>query len=282
MQPISIVTDSTAYIPDNLLMEYNIKVAPQVLIWDDATMLDGVDISPTQFYERLKTSETMPTTSQATIASFKEIFEPLVAEGHEILAILVSDKLSGTIQSAVQAKGLLPDARIEIVNSESTAMALGFQVLAVARAAREGKSLDELAKLAKETVNLSGVVFAVATLEFLHRGGRIGGASRLLGTALSLKPILELRDGVIEPVERVRTKSKAHARLLDILDERVAGRTPVRLAALHSVAEMDAREMLEKASARLSPVESFVTDLSPVVGAHVGPGLVGMAYCVEL
>lgn len=282
MQPISIVTDSTAYIPDNLLMEYNIKVAPQVLIWDDATMLDGVDISPTQFYERLKTSETMPTTSQATIASFKEIFEPLVAEGHEILAILVSDKLSGTIQSAVQAKGLLPDARIEIVNSESTAMALGFQVLAVARAAREGKSLDELAKLAKETVNRSGVVFAVATLEFLHRGGRIGGASRLLGTALSLKPILELRDGVIEPVERVRTKSKAHARLLDILDERVAGRTPVRLAALHSVAEMDAREMLEKASARLSPVESFVTDLSPVVGAHVGPGLVGMAYCVEI
>lgn len=282
MQPISIVTDSTAYIPDNLLMEYNIKVAPQVLIWDDATMLDGVDISPTQFYERLKTSETMPTTSQATIASFKEIFEPLVAEGHEILAILVSDKLSGTIQSAVQAKGLLPDARIEIVNSESTAMALGFQVLAVARAAREGKSLDELAKLAKETVNRSGVVFAVATLEFLHRGGRIGGASRLLGTALSLKPILELRDGVIEPVERVRTKSKAHARLLDILDERVAGRTPVRLAALHSVAEMDAREMLDKASARLSPVESFVTDLSPVVGAHVGPGLVGMAYCVEI
>jgi DegV family protein with EDD domain len=282
MQQITIVTDSTAYIPDELVKEYDIKVAPQVLIWDDATMQDGVDITPTQFYERLKTSETMPTTSQATIASFKQIFEPLAEKGNDILAILISDKLSGTIQSAVQAKGLFPDASIEIVNSESAAMALGFQVLAVARAAREGKSLDELVKLGKRTVYQTGVVFAVDTLEFLHRGGRIGGASRLLGTALNLKPILELRDGVIEPVERVRTKSKAHARLLEILDERVAGRTPVRLAALHSVAEAEASELLDKASSRLTPVEAFVTDISPVVGAHVGPGLVGMAYCVEL
>jgi DegV family protein with EDD domain len=282
MQPISIVTDSTAYIPENLLQEYDVKVVPQILIWDDKTMQDGVDISPMEFYERLKSSETMPTTSQATVGSFKEIFEPLVADGHEILAILVSDKLSGTIQSAVQTKAMFPDARIEILNSVSTAMALGFQVLAAARAAREGKSMAELVELANGAVSRTGVLLVVDTLEFLHRGGRIGGASRLLGTALNLKPILEMRDGAIEPVEKVRTKSKAHGRLLDILEQRIAGRTPVRLAALHAAAEQDAKAMLEKASARFSPIEALVSDVSPVVGSHVGPGTVAMSYCVEL
>jgi len=214
-------------------------------------------------------------------------YEPLVAlmalrAGRPVLAILVSQKLSGTIQSAQSAKDMFPGARIEIVNSESTAMAMGFQVLAAARAAEAGKSFDEVLAVAKDARNHTGVVLVVDTLEFLHRGGRIGGAARLLGTALNLKPILELQDGVIEAVERVRTRSKAQARLLSLLEERINGRPNLRLAVLHAAAEQEARQLLDEAAKRLNPMETVFSEVSPVVGAHVGPGTLGLCYSVDL
>ena len=281
MSKTAFVVDSTAYIPPNQVQQFDIKVIPQVLIWDDETMLDGVDIQPTAFYERLRDSKTMPTTSQATIEAFKEVFEPLVEEGRPILAILVSDKLSGTIQSAEQAKASFPDAKIVIVDSEAAAMALGYQVLAAARGAREGKSFEEVTEIARQAKHQTGVLLVVDTLEFLHRGGRIGGASRLLGTALSMKPVLELQDGVLEMVEKVRTRSKAQARLLDILEERIDGRPNLRLAVLHAAAEEQARDLLEIAANRLNPIETVFSEVSPVVGTHVGPGTLGLCYSVE-
>lgn len=223
----------------------------------------------------------MPTTSQATIGAFKQVFEPLVEEGRPILAILVSGKLSGTIQSAEQAKVEFPEAKIVIVDSEAAAMALGFQVLAAARGAREGKSFEQVVEIARQAKRRTGVLLVVDTLEFLHRGGRIGGASRLLGTALSMKPVLELQDGVLEMVEKVRTRSKAQARLLDILEERIDGRPNLRLAVLHAAAEQQARDLLEVAANRLSPIETVFSEVSPVVGTHVGPGTLGLCYSVE-
>lgn len=282
MSRIAIVTDSTACIPDDLIAQYGIKVAPQILIWEGATLLDGVDISPDQFYTRLRTADVMPTTSQATVRSFHEIFTPLVAEGAQILAIVLSGKLSGTMLSAEQAKGEFPGATIELVDSETTAMALGFQVLAAARAAAEGKAFEEIVALARRAKEHTGVMFVVDTLEFLHRGGRIGGAARLFGTALNMKPLLEVRDGRVESVERIRTKAKAYARLLDLTVERVGGRKPVRLAALHAQAEEDARYLLDEAGRRCSPIESLMTPVSPVVGNHTGPGTVGLIFCTEL
>ncbi len=282
MTRMAFVTDSTAYLPEELRSKYDISVAPQVLIWGEEELLDGIDIQPSEFYERLKTAEILPTTSQATVAAFQEIFEPLVAEGRPILAELISTKLSGTVQSAELAKEMFPHARIEIVDTESCAMALGFQVLAAARAAEQGKSFDEVAALAHEAKRKTGVLFVVDTLEFLHRLGRIGGANRFLGTALSIKPLLELQDGRIEPLERVRTKSKALARLLDVLEERIAGRGNLRLAVLHAAAENEARDLLQAASERLNPIETVFSEVSPVVGAHIGPGTLGMCYSVEL
>ena len=281
MPKTAFVVDSTAYIPPDQVQQFDIKVIPQVLIWDDETLLDGVDIQPTAFYERLRESKTMPTTSQATIGAFKEVFAPLVDEGRPILAILISDKLSGTIQSAEQAKAEFPDAKIVIIDSEAAAMALGFQVLAAARGAREGKTFEEVAEIARQAKHQTGILLVVDTLEFLHRGGRIGGASRLIGTALSMKPVLELQDGVLDVVERVRTRSKAQARLLDILEERINGRPKLRLAVLHAAAEQRARELLEIAAKRLNPVETVFSEVSPVVGTHVGPGTLGLCYSVE-
>jgi len=280
MSKTAFVVDSTAYIPPNQVQQFDITVIPQVLIWDDQTLLDGVDIQPTAFYERLRDSKTMPTTSQATIGTFKEVFKPLVEAGRPILAILVSDKLSGTIQSAEQAKAEFPEAKIVVVDSEAAAMALGFQVLAAARGAREGKSFEQVTEIARRAKEQTGVLLVVDTLEFLHRGGRIGGASRLIGTALSMKPVLELQDGVLDVVEKVRTRSKAQAKLLDILEERIDGRPNLRLAVLHAAAEQQARDLLEIAVNRLNPVETIFSEVSPVVGTHVGPGTLGLCYSV--
>jgi len=278
MSKIAIVTDSTAYLPLDLVEKYEISVAPQVVIWGDKTYEDGVDIQPSEFYERLKTASVMPSTSQATIASFEKIFRHLLEEEHEILAILISDVLSGTINSAVQARELFPHAPIEIVDSKSVAMALGFQVLTVAKAVQEGASMAECVQLAQKASQHTGVIFAVDTLEFLHRGGRIGGGKRFLGTALKIKPILELKDGRIEPVEQVRTRKKSLLRLVEILEERVAGKSPVRLATLHANAYEDAKVILSLANERLNSVENIFSEVSPAVGTHAGPGTVGLAY----
>lgn len=278
MSQVAIVTDSTAYIPKDLTEKYQILTAPQVLIWGDKTYRDGVDIQPEEFYTRLKTATVMATTSQVTIAAFKDIFSTLIEQGKDILAILISEKLSGTIDSAVQARDMLPAHPIEIVDSKTTAMALGFTALTAARAAQDGASLAECKALAEKGVQNTGVVFAVDTLEFLHRGGRIGGGSRFLGTALQLKPILEVTGGRVEAIERVRTRSKSLQRVVDIIEERIAGRTPIHMATLHANAPADAQQLLEMAAARLKLEESVMSEISPVVANHAGPGTVGLAF----
>jgi DegV family protein with EDD domain len=280
MSKVAVVTDSTAYIPNDLLVKHNITVAPQVLIWGDETLKDGVDIMPDEFYRRLSTAKVMPSTSQVSPATLKTIFEKVLEEGFDVLGVFISSKLSGTMSSAMQAIEMLPKAKdkIAVVDSNSTAMAMGFMALAAARAAQAGENLAECAKLAEAAYAHTGVFFVVETLEFLRRGGRIGGAQALLGTALNIKPVLELRDGRIESIEKVRTKGKALDRVVELVVEKVAGRSPVRLATLHANAESEARSTLEKTSALLKPVESVFAGVSPVIGTHAGPGTVGLAF----
>jgi DegV family protein with EDD domain len=280
MSKIALVTDSTTYMPPDLVKKYNISVAPQVLIWGDQTYKDGVDIESREFFTRLKTAKVMPSTSQVAVISFQEIFQDLVDKEFDVLALLVSSKLSGTVQSAMQARDLMSSGRekVHVVDSQSVAMALGFQVLAVARAIEGGASLQEAIALAERLHQNTGVFFAVDTLEFLHRGGRIGGAQRFLGTMLNMKPILAIQDGRVEGIDRIRTKNKAHDRVLELTIEKIAGRTPVRLATLHANAAEDARALLTRAEQSLNTVESIFTEVSPTVGTHAGPGTVGLAF----
>ena len=280
MSNVAIVTDSTAYIPTDLVKKYNITVAPQILIWGDKTYEDGVDIQPDEFYRQLKTAKVMPSTSQVSPATMQALFNQLIEKGHDVLAILISAKLSGTIQSSLQAREALAKVqeKIEIVDSNSTAMAMGFHVLQAARAAAEGAKLAECKALAEKARAYTGVYFAVDTLEFLHRGGRIGGATRFLGSALNLKPILALQDGRIEAIDRVRTKSKALDRVLELIVEATKGKTPIRIATLHANAPQEARELLEKVNKVLNATENIFSEVSPVIGTHAGPGTVGLAY----
>ncbi|MBE0696175.1 MAG: DegV family protein, partial [Anaerolineaceae bacterium] len=165
MSKIAVVTDSTAYIPSEISKGYPIYSAPLQVIWDGQIYRDGIDIQPGEFYQRLQHSKTMPTTSQATPAAYIDLYGRLLDEGYSIVSIHISSKLSGTLDSATQARENFPSAKIELVDSESTAMAMGFQVMAVARIAAQGASLEECAALANQAKNRIGVLFVVNTLE---------------------------------------------------------------------------------------------------------------------
>ena len=280
MSKIAIVTDSTAWIPKDLTAKYNITVAPQVLIWGEQTFNDGVDIQPDEFYARIKTAKVMATTSQVPIVTMQKIFSDLLAKDYEVLGIFISSKLSGTIQSAVQGREALGSGagKVHIVDSQTTAMAMGFIALAAARAIENGANIADAKALAEKAISHTGVYFAVDTLEFLHRGGRIGGAQRFLGTALNMKPVLAVQDGRVEAVERIRTKSKAVDRVLELVAENTKGQSSIHIATLHANAPAEARELLDRARKTLNPVEAIMTEVSPVVGNHAGPGTVGLAY----
>jgi DegV family protein with EDD domain len=280
MSKVAVVTDSTSYIPKELREQYPITVVPQVVIWEGQTYEDDVTITPEQFYTRLRTAKVMPSTSQASVVNMHKAFSSLVEQGFDVLGIFLSSKLSGTYQSAVLGREQLASGKekVENIDSNTTAMAMGFMALAAARAAVEGASLAECKALAEKAREHVGVYLTVDTLEFLHRGGRIGGAQRFLGTALNLKPILAIEDGRVEAVERVRTRGKALDRLVELVAEKCGGRSPVRMATLHADAEADAKVLLDKITPLVKPVESVFAAVSPAVGANAGPGTVGLAW----
>ncbi len=284
MSKIAIVTDSTAYIPPELVQKHALTITPLVVIWGEEIFEDGTEIHPEQFYTRLQTAKVMPSTSQATPATMKSAFEKLIDQGNDVLGIFISSKLSGTIQSAIQAKDLMKKGadKVTVVDSETTAMAMGFQVLTVANAIADGANLEDALTLAEKARKNSGVYFAVDTLEFLHRGGRIGGAQRFLGTALNMKPVLTVQDGGVEAVERIRTKRKARNRVIELVTEQVQGNDNIRLATLHANAADEARALLDQAAEQINPVETVFSEVSPVIGTHTGPGTVGLAYIFGL
>jgi len=285
MSKVAIVTDSTSNIPEELGASYGITQIPLQLIWGGETYRDGIDIAPLEFYTRLKNAKVMPSSSQPSPAAFQRVYQDLLDQGYDIVSIHISSKLSGTMDSAIQAKQTINSDRIAIVDTLSASMATGFCALVTARAAADGATFEECHKLAEKAVSHTGVLFVVSTLEFLHRGGRIGGAAAFLGTALSLKPILTVHDGRIEPQEKVRTMRKAMDRVVEILEERVGNKSPLRIGVLHANAPLEAEELLQKATERFPASvvkESMVIPVSPVIGTHTGPGTVGFAYMLGL
>ncbi len=281
MKKVAIITDSTAYLPDYLIKELGIHVVPLTLHWGEDTYRDGEDIRAEEFYERLAKANIIPTTSQTSVGEFTQLFSRLLAEDYAILTILISSGISGTVDSAMQAQKAFPDAPIAVFDSQLVAMPMGFMVMKAARAAQAGASLEECLALAKAVYPKIGVYFMVNDLKYLHMGGRINTAKRLMGSALDIKPIMELRNGKIELVESVRTRKKALARMLDMVEEDIAGNPGVRIASFHAAAEEEAQALLAEATARFNPIETVTTFVSPVIGTHTGPGTVSIAYQME-
>lgn len=279
MSKVAIVTDSTACLSEDQVAAYKITVLPLVVIWGDEILRDNIDITPDEFYKRLSTAKIMPSTSQATIQAFADAFEKLDAQGYEILTIVVSSPLSGTLDSAIQAKKMFPDAKITLFDSQVISLPLAYMALAAARAAKRGASMERCLEIVNAVRDHTQIFFAVDTLEFLHRGGRIGGASRFLGTALKLKPILTLVEGKIEALEKVRTSRKAHDRLIELLKINTEGYKKVNMIGVMSAAAAEsASNLLNTIKKEFTPDEIFMADISPVVGTHTGPGTVGVTF----
>jgi len=278
---IVVVTDSSAYIPEQALEGLNIPVIPLWVIWGDERFRDGVDIDPLTFYRRLRTCEAFPTTSQPSTGEFLRFFRQVGAEADAVVGIFVTSKLSGTVANAQAAQAELGELTVRVVDSLFTSMGLGFIVLAAARAAAAGQSLDQVVAAAEDMRDRVHLLFAVDTLEYLHRGGRIGGARWLVGTALNIKPLLHMQDGTVEPLAQVRTKSKAITRMLEVAHGRLGGKRMAEAAVIDadSPEEGDAVAAEVKERFGISPVHR--TTVSPAIGTHAGPGTVGIAFYAE-
>jgi len=278
MSKIAIVTDSTAYLPKAFVDRHDIRVVPLKIHWDDTNFEDGVDITPVEFYERLAKSPTIPTTSQPPVDEFLEIYEELAADHDGIIVPLISSGISGTVSSARIAASAFSKSPVEVIDTRSTAAGLALVVNAIAQAVVEGKSLSATKELAEAIVQRLELYFAVDTLKYLHKGGRIGGASRYFGTALSIKPILYLdHQGKIDALERVRTKRKAMAKLVQFAAEKAAGK-PVHVGIIHANALEAAKDIQNQLLDQLDCKQPEIYNLSPVIGTHVGPGTIGIAF----
>jgi DegV family protein with EDD domain len=278
---VAVVMDSTANLSPEVLAENYLQTIPLNLIWGGESYRDGIDITTDEFYKRLENSSELPTTSQPSVGDFHELYTRVAETADSIVCVTLSSGISGTYASAVGAADLMEGFPIEVVDSLSASVGHGFIALAAARAAKAGAGLQEAAQAARELVPKMNVFFAVDTLEYLHRGGRIGGASWLIGSALSIKPVLQISDGLIDSMARVRTKKKALAYLADLAEERFKGHDNVHLAVVDAVSPDEAHLLGEELQKRLNPVEFMYGELSPVIGTHAGPGTVGFGGYYE-
>jgi fatty acid kinase fatty acid binding subunit len=280
MSKVVVVTDSSANIPPELARQLDIRVVPLLLAVNGRTFHDGVDLMPGELYRRLRTEKSLPTTSAPSVGDFLRVYASAEQEASGIVSIHVSPKLSVTYSIALTASQLLDGTPIRVIDSHSGAMAEGFVVLEAARMAAAGAGFDEVVARAEEIAPKVNLLAMIDNLQYLHQGGRIGGAASLLATVLQIKPVVYLADGHVEVFAKPRTQAKAVRVMLDQMAREVDGR-PVHVAIMHADALDEAESMREQVVARFQVAEFYVTEFTPVMGTHAGPGLLGIVYYVK-
>lgn len=275
---IKIVTDSTAYLPEATVREHGIRVVPLYVHFGAEAFREGVELSNEEFYARLKEAPVLPTTSQPSAGEFEVVFRELAEAGHEIIAITISSKLSGTWNSAMAAKEMLPEADISVIDSLSTSVGLQLLVEAAVEATYNGASRQEIVDRTEESKNRMRILFVVDTLEYLAKGGRIGNAKAFMGTLLKVKPILALQAGAIEPLEQVRSKRKAQARMLELIEEYLGDNAcQARVSIANALVPEEAQMLCLQLVERLGCAQPSMAEIGPVIGTHTGPGVIGVA-----
>lgn len=279
---IKVVTDSTNYLPPDEIEKFEIRVVPlNVHFGEQQVFQEGVTLNNDQFYAMLAEAPELPTTSQPSPGQFLDVFSELTGAGHDVLCIVLSSKLSGTYQSALDAKHMLRDSNIVVIDTYSVASPLGLMAITAAEMGAEGCTMDEIVARVEQMRRDMRVYFAVDTLEYLQKGGRIGAAAAFCGTLLRVKPILSLDDGVVKPLDKVRSKRKAIQRLLSELESHVSPDQPVQAVAMHAQAPDEARELEIEMRRRFNCLRIVFGEVGSVVGTHTGPGLLGAAICPE-
>lgn len=280
MSKIAIVTDSTATLTEDLVQQYNIRVAPLSITWDKVKYRDGVDLQPLEFYQRLRKSTTLPTTSGAVQGEFLQIFEELREKVDGIVAIVVTGALSAAYSSAMNAKNMVPEMQIEIIDSRLATMGMGFCVIAAAKTAATGSDMEQIVQATKDIMSKVHVYFAMDTLEYLRRGGRVSLPKAALASFLKVKPIMAFNNGKLEPAAKPRTMPKAIDTLLGFMKEKVTD-TPLHVAVMHADNQDGAENLRREITSRFQCAELLITGFSPVIGTHMGPGALSIAFYCE-
>jgi DegV family protein with EDD domain len=275
---MKIITDSTADITKEIALKNDLEIVPLTIHLGEKNWKDYYDIEPDEYYELLKKSTAFPTTSQPTPQDFINAYSPFVEKGEPILSIHLSSRLSGTFQSAQLARSHFPDARIEVVDSLQASFALSMIILICAENANKGFSLEDVADLARQLGSQTETFFSVDSLEYLHRGGRIGKAQAFLGTLMKIKPLLKLVKGEVQPVEKIRTRDRLLNRFVELVEQ--AAREHSRL--LLAVAESDNNDIMSALLKRLEKTPGvsmvFRGKIGGVITSHTGPGALGIAF----
>lgn len=276
---IALVTDSTNDIPRELIEKYQIAVVPLTIVWGGKTYLDGVDLTAGEFYQRLKTDPSHPTTSQPAPADFLRAYDNALENGaQEIITLTISGAMSGTLESARTAaqQAKLP---VHLVDSRSNSMSLGWQVLASARARETGASVEEAIAAAEKVRSRVHFHVLLDTLEYLFKGGRIAGAAKLVNNVLKIKPQIRVNheSGSVEPVDISRTRQKGIDALFSNFFKRVDPTRPFRVAVMHNDAFDEAQELAARIQNMSTPMEIHIGIVSPVLGVHTGPRALGLS-----
>ena len=274
---VRIVTDSTADLTQEQQQAAGITVVPLNVHFGDQVFRDHVDLTADEFFRRLKASSQLPRTSQPSVGAFEEAFKKIRAGSDEIVSVHLSSKVSGTYNSALMAAQAVGQDAIDVVDSLSTSMALGFMALEAAKLARAGKDRTAIAERLRSLVPKARVICVVDTLTYLERGGRIGKARALLGSLLNVKPILQLKEGEVVPLGRARGRPQALSRLVELLgrDGKVS-----QLAIMHGAAHTDAEQLRDRVASSYPGLEILLTEIGAVLGTHTGPGVIGFTYLV--
>ncbi len=276
---IRIITDSTADLPKEFVEELDIKVVPLNVHFGEETFLDWVELKPDDFFVKLRQNDILPRTSQPSPGDFVTAYKEVASTEDSIISIHISDKLSGTCQSANMAKDMLQDYDIEVINSKITTMGLGYVAIEAARAAKAGKSKAEVLEIINKALEGMNILFLVDTLEYLQKNGRIGKASAFLGGMLNVKPILALNDeGAVVPVEKVRGNAKARERLVELLKDRIPAGKAIKGTVIHGDALETAEKLAEVLKEKFAVKELIIAPVGAVIGSHTGPGLLGLLF----
>ncbi|WP_105617179.1 DegV family protein [Vallitalea okinawensis] len=277
---IKIITDSTCYIPEHLVEKYNIDIISLNLFWDDKTIKE-TEMDNNAFYNLLATKDVFPKSSQPAIQDVIDTFEKNIIEGDEIIGIFLSSKMSGTYQSTHMVKEQLlvkyPEAKIHLIDSLSNSMELGYVALKAAELASLGQSANDIINASKDIIMKSKFIFMPGTLEYLRRGGRIGRANALVGSLLRITPLLTVEDGVTSVLSKVRTKKKAIDTMTTYVEEQINTFGLGDIIVHHIQNECEAKTLAKRLEKIVGqPVD--ICSIGPVIGAHVGPGAIGIVY----
>lgn len=275
---IAIVTDTTSYIPEDILEKYHIHTIPLSVVFGEESYREGIDITTEEFYTKVNESEKLPSTSQPAIGMFIELYEQLAKDYDAIISIHLSKKISGTYDAAMSAGNMVEDVAVYPFDSGLSAMPQGFFTIVASEMVQEGKKVEDILSHLENMKSKTKAYFMVDDLSHLQRGGRLSNAQAIVGSLLNIKPVLHMPDGTIIPFEKIRTRKKALKRIMSLLEQEAESKKIARVVFIHANDEPAAVELQQRFQEKYPNIETIISYFGPVIGTHLGEKSLGVSW----